>query len=387
MSDANPGKPLNSKEKVCEVPLASVLQADIPPGWKPVGIGRLIVLLVVFVIGITYLAFPATAATAQPKPILVSLVSPSGETPVLNPTFDKQKVSLGITPTGWSNGDDPSIDLDPPIRYQQILSEMALAGFQGSQMSGKFPQEISELKSELALRNLTISEPWVGTKFTEGKESETLQEFDKQMELMKQIGGTQIVVAELGYAVHQDKSKNPLKDRPKFTDEQWDQMTKGLNKLGSIAKGNGMQLCYHPHVGTGVEVLEDIDKLMANTDSDKVNLLLDTGHLYYAGVDPLAVTKKYANRIKHVHLKNIRQSVLKESTEDGISFLDSIQKEVFTVPGDPKGAIDFAPILQELAKAHYQGWLVVEAEQDPNKTNPLENAVIARTYLRKLTGL
>jgi len=386
MSDADQGKSLNSKEKVREFPLASVLQADIPPRWKPLGIARLIVLLVIFVIGITYLAFPA-AATAQPKPILVSLVSSSGKAALLNPTFDKKKVSLGITPTGWSNGDDPSIDLNPPIRYQQILSEMALAGFQGSQMSGKFPQEISELKSELALRNLTISEPWVGTKFTEGKESETLQEFNKQMDFMKQIGGTQIVVAELGYAVHQDKSKNPLKDRPEFTDEQWQQMTKGLNQLGSIAKENGMQLCYHPHVGTGVQYLKDIDKLMANTDSDKVKLLLDTGHLYYAGVDPLAVTKEYANRIKHVHLKNIRESVLKESKKDGISFLDSIQKGVFTVPGDPKGAINFDPILQELAKAHYQGWLVVEAEQDPNKTNPLENAVIARTYLRDLTGL
>jgi len=182
-------------------------------------------------------------------------------------------------------------------------------------------------------------------------------------------------------------TEEPLKDRPRFTDEQWQQMTKGLNQLGSIAKANGMQLCYHPHVGTGVQDLKDIDKLMANTTPENVTLLLDTGHLYYAGVDPLAVTKKYANRIKHVHLKNIRQSVLDKSEEDGISFLDSIQKGVFTVPGDPKGAIDFPPILQELAKAHYQGWLVVEAEQDPNKTNPLENAVIARTYLRKLTGL
>lgn len=387
MGAADPGKSLNSKEKVREFPLASVLQADIPPGWKPVVIGRLIVLLVVFVIGITYLAFPATAATAQPKPILVSLVSSSGETPVLNPTFDKEKVSLGITPTGWSNGDDPSIDLNPPIRYQQILSEMALAGFQGSQMSGKFPEEITELKSELDLRNLTISEPWVGTKFTEGKQSETLKEFNKQMEFMKQIGGTQIVVAELGYAVHQDKSKDPLKDRPKFTEAQWQQMTQGLNDLGSRAKRNGMQLCYHPHVGTGVQNLKEIERLMADTDSDKVKLLLDTGHLYYAEVDPLEVTKTYANRIKHVHLKNIRQSVLDQSKAQGISFLDSIQEGVFTVPGDTEGTIDFAPILQELAKAQYKGWLVVEAEQDPNKTNPLQNAVTARTYLRKLTGL
>ncbi|WP_155119763.1 myo-inosose-2 dehydratase [Microcystis aeruginosa] len=386
MSVAEPGKPLNSKERGREVPLASVLQADIPPGWKLTGIGRLIVLLVVFVIGITSPAFPA-AATDQPKPILVSLVSPSGKPASLNPTFDKQKVSLGITPTGWSNGDDPSIDLNPPIRYQQILSEMALAGFQGSQMSGKFPQEISELQSELGLRNLTISEPWVGTKFTEGKEDETVKEFEKQMDFMKKIGGTKIVVAELGGAVHQDKSKNPLTDRPMFTEDEWQKMTQGLNKLGSMAKANGMQLCYHPHVGTGVQSLEEIDKLMAYTDPDKVKLLLDTGHLYYAEVDPLEVTKKYTDRIKHVHLKNIRESVLAKSKQNGLSFLGSIQAGVFTVPGDTGGAIDFAPILQELAQANYQGWLVVEAEQDPNKTNPLKNAVIARTYLRELTGL
>lgn len=380
-------KASNNKKKHHKVLLASIFQEYIHPRWKLGSISSLIALLVVLLVGITYPTFPATAATDQAKPILVSLVSPSCNPARLDPTFDKQKVSLGITPTGWSNGDDPSIDLDPPIRYQQILSEMALSGFQGSQMSGKFPQDILKLKSELELRNLTISEPWVGTKFTEGKKDETLEEFKKQMQLMKEIGGTKIVVAELGYAVHQDKSKNPLTERPQFTDDQWKKMTEGLNELGLIASKNGMQLCYHPHVGTGVQNLKEIDRLMENTTPKNVKLLLDTGHLYYAGVDPLAVTKKYVNRIKHVHLKNIRQSALDRSKIKGLSFLDSIKTGVFTVPGDTEGAIDFAPILQELANDQYQGWLVVEAEQDPNKTNPLKNAVIARNYLRDLTGL
>jgi inosose dehydratase len=126
---------------------------------------------------------------------------------------------------------------------------------------------------------------------------------------------------------------------------------------------------------------------MTGTDEENVKLLLDTGHLYYAGVDPLAVTQKYANRIKHVHLKNIRQSVLDESKKTGRSFLNSIRAGIFTVPGDTAGAIKFEPILQELAKANYEGWLMVEAEQDPNNTNPLKDALTARTYLREVTGL
>lgn len=354
-------------------------------------IGRLFVVVVALVFfGMTYLISPTAAATNSGKTasdkssFLVSLVPPTRTTPIFNP----DKVYLGITPTGWSNSDDTSIDLYPRIPYQQIMSEMALSGYKGSQTSPKFPQDIDVLKKELKLRKLTISEPWVGTEFTLGKNDETLAEFNKQLQFMKQIGGSNsIVVAELGGAVHQQPVA-PLPNRPKFTDEQWNALTQGLNQLGKKAKEEGMQISYHPHIGTGVENLADIDRLMANTNPEYVNLLLDTGHLYYAGVDPLEVTKKYADRIKHVHLKNIRQPVLDESIKKGWSFLGSIKKGIFTVPGDFKeGAIDFKPILNELANAKYQGWLMVEAEQDPNKTNPLKNALLARTYLRDVTGL
>ncbi|WP_138505956.1 myo-inosose-2 dehydratase [Nostoc sp. PA-18-2419] len=354
-------------------------------------ISRLLVVLVALVFfGMTYLTSPATAATNNDKTssdkssALVSVVPSSKTTSIFNPA----KVYLGITPTGWSNSDDTTIDLDPPIRFEQIMSEMALSGFKGSQTSPKFPQDIDVLKRELKLRKLTISEPWVGTEFTLGKNDESLAEFNKQLQFMKQIGGSKsIVVAELGGAVHQ-KPVAPLPNKPKFTDKQWEDLAAGLNKLGSIAKEQGMQISYHPHIGTGVEDFADIDRLMSTTNPKYVNLLLDTGHLYYGGVDPLEVTKKYSDRIKHVHLKNIRQPVLDESIKNGWDFLYSIKQGIFTVPGDTKeGAIDFEPILNELAKAKYEGWLIVEAEQDPNKTNPLENAILARSYLHDVTGL
>lgn len=301
--------------------------------------------------------------------------------------FNAKKVQLGITPTGWSNSDDMSIDLNPPIPYQQIMSEMALAGFRGCQMSPKYPTDMTVLKSELELRNLKISEPWVGTNFTvEGKYDETIHEFENQMKFMKDMGGNSIVGAEMGGAVHLDKSKDPLTDRPKFTDKQWDALVEGLNELGKRSEAAGFHFCYHPHMGTGVENLEDVERLMESTRPE-VKLLLDTGHLYYAGTDPLTVTKKYIKRIKHVHLKNVRKPVLEESIKLKRSFLDSIRAGIFTVPGDETGVVEFQPVLDELAKGHYEGWLMVEAEQDPNKANPLKYALMARNYLHQATGL
>ncbi|WP_197278839.1 myo-inosose-2 dehydratase [Pseudanabaena sp. 'Roaring Creek'] len=351
-------------------------------------LGTLLVLATVFVlVGMTFSPLQVNAATMQEQPSIAQVsVKPTNKPTVRIPKFDSKKVFLGITPTGWSNSDDPSIDLVPPIPYRQIFSEMALAGFKGSQMSGKYPQDLTELKKELGLRGLTISEPWVGTYFTIGDKTDSQKIFDQQLAFMKSIGGDTIVVAELGGAVHQQPIA-PLPNRPIFNDTQWKALTDGLNDLGKQAHDAGMKLVYHPHVGTGVETMADIDRLMTGTNPQYLSLLLDTGHLYYAGVNPLEVTQKYADRIKHVHLKNIRKPIYEQSKTDGLSFLNSIRAGVFTVPGDKEGDIDFKPILDRLALAKYEGWLIVEAEQDPNKANPLQYALMARTYLKQVTGL
>ncbi|MGK7925166.1 MAG: myo-inosose-2 dehydratase [Spirulina sp.] len=357
-------------------------------------IGRFAIALVIATAIAIAPAFPAHADTTRDLSYR-QFSCPSSPTP-LNPTFDPALVRLGITPTGWSNSDDPSIDTVPPTQYRQILSEMALADFKGSQMSGKFPSDMDVLKSELALRDLTISEPWVGTFFTIGAFEDSERIFYEQMEFMQDLDENTIVVAELGAAVHQQPIA-PLPNRPIFTEKQWKELAEGLDYLGAIAKENGMNFVYHPHVGTGVETPADVDKLMSMTSN--VELLLDTGHLYYAiAEDPdktpteilaeiEALVTKYADRIKHVHMKNIRDSILRDSIAQGLSFLDSIREGAFTVPGDSAGVIDFNPILQILANANYEGWLVVEAEQDPNKANPLQYALMARCYLEQLTGL
>ena len=143
-------------------------------------------------------------------------------------------------------------------------------------------------------------------------------------------------------------------------------------------------LSFHPHVGTGVETAEDTDKLMALTDPEYVHLCVDSGHLYFAGSDPVAVTKKHIQRIGHVHLKSVREAVRLEAQD--YSFYQAVMAGIFTVPGDPEGVVDTDAILDLLVESEYSGWLAVEAEQDPAKAPPLEYAKIARNYLKEKLG-
>ncbi|MFF7353926.1 MULTISPECIES: myo-inosose-2 dehydratase [Streptomyces] len=292
------------------------------------------------------------------------------------------KVKLGVCCTLWWNDDFPTIDAG--ISFGQAVSEMALAGFQGCSIGHKYPSDAAALKAALDLRGLQVSEPWTSTYFTIGKmRQKTIAAFEETLAHVKALGGTELVVAEFGASSHL-LPVDVFANRPVFTDAQWDALTSGLNELGKIAGSAGMKLSYHHHMGTGVMTRADVDRLMASTDPDLVHLLLDTAHIAFAGDDPLDMAQAYADRIGHVHMKSIRPEVVSRVREEGLSFQEGVELGVFTVPGD--GAIDFRPILEALADAGYQGWLVVEAEQDPNKANPLEYAQKARAYLADVLG-
>lgn len=299
--------------------------------------------------------------------------------------LNKDTVFIGITPTSWWN--DDFLDIDIGIPFEQCVSEMALAGYQGCSVGHKYPTDIEELKMKLDIRGLKVSEPWTSTFFTcEAMFDKTVADFRNSLDFIKTMGGKDIVVAELGHSVHQ----RPLPifpNRPIFDDKQWEAVTYGLHHLGKIANDEGMQLCYHHHMGTGIQTRAEVDRLMASTDPELVHLLLDTGHLYFSGDDPLDMAQAYASRIKHVHLKNIRKPIMDMAVEGNYSFKESIEAGIFTVPGDEEGCINFPPIFQTLADVDFEGWLVVEAEQNPGKAYPLKYAKMGRDYLREVTGI
>jgi len=198
------------------------------------------------------------------------------------------------------------------------------------------------------------------------------------------MGAKVIGASEQGNSI-QGKNLDIFAHKPIYTSEEWKAVVYGFNAMGQIAKENGMFFTVHHHMGTGVQTAEEIDKLMEMTDSDLVYLLFDTGHLAFSQEDSLAVLNKYVKRTKHVHLKSIRNNKLTEAKEKGQSFLQAVRNGVFTVPGD--GDFDFLPVFEILANNDYEGWMVVEAEQDPAIANPFEYAKLAREYIKQNAGI
>ncbi len=296
--------------------------------------------------------------------------------------LNKEKVYLACAPIAWTNDDLP--DLGSENTFEQCVSEMALAGFTGSEIGNKYPKDVETLKHKLDVRGMRICNAWFSSLLlSEGYEA-TIEAFIKHRDFLHALGAKVIGASEQGNSI-QGKDLSIFGAKPVYTDEQWELIAKGFNEMGRLAKEKGMYFTVHHHMGTGVQTEEEIDKLMELTDPDLVYLLFDTGHLSFSGEDVIGVLKKYVHRTKHVHLKSIRQSVIDEAKVKGYSFLDCVRAGSFTVPGD--GDFDFTPVFDILDEAGYEGWVVVEAEQDPAIANPYEYAVLARNYIREKTGI
>ncbi len=296
--------------------------------------------------------------------------------------LNKDKVKLAIAPIAWTNDDLP--DLGAENTFEQCVSEMALAGFTGSEIGNKYPKDVEILKHKLDVRGMRICNAWFSSLLLSDGYDATIEAFIKHRDFLYALGARVIGASEQGNSI-QGTSKSIFGDKPVYTDEQWELIRKGFNEMGRLAKEKGMYFTIHHHMGTGVQTEAEIDKLMEITDPDLVYLLYDTGHLAFSGEDAIGVLKKYVGRIKHVHLKSTRNAVIAEGKEKGWSFLDCVRAGAFTVPGD--GDFDFTPVFDILAEADYEGWIVVEAEQDPAKANPFEYALLARNYIREKTGL
>lgn len=298
--------------------------------------------------------------------------------------FDKNKVKLGIAPIAWTNDDMP--DLGKENTFEQCVSEMALAGFTGSEVGNKYPKDPEVLKKALELRGVEICNQWFSSFLITKSFEEVEKEFRAQLAFLKAMGAKVIGASEQSHSVQGQMDTPIFGHKYEMNDEEWDTFCTGMNKLGKIAKEEyGIALTFHHHMGTVVQSLAEVDRMMENTDPEYVSLLFDTGHFTYCGEDPLEVVKKYVHRIKHVHLKDIRPEVVEQVKKENMSFLAGVRAGAFTIPGD--GCINYDPIFKVLEDAGYEGYMVVEAEQDPAKANPLEYAIRARKFIAEKTGL
>lgn len=289
------------------------------------------------------------------------------------------KIKLGIAPIGWTNDDMP--DLGAEISFERCIGEMSEAGYTGTEIGNKYPKDRKELKMALKEKGLRIANCWHSTFILTQDIKDVERDFRLRCEFLKYLGAKVIGVSEQSYSI-QGKDIAVFGNKYILNDDEWTKLSDGLNHLGKTAKEYGIAMTFHHHMGTVVQNQDEIIRLMEMTDPKLVFLLFDSGHLAYCGGDYLKILNEYIGRTRHIHLKDIRPEIIDKVRGEKLSFLQGVRLGAFTVPSD--GAIDFASIFEIIRNAKYKGWLLVEAEQDPAKANPLEYAVKAKKYIDTL---
>jgi inosose dehydratase len=285
------------------------------------------------------------------------------------------QIRFGVAPIAWTNSDLPQ--LGGATSLETCLSESKQAGFSGTETGVKFPMDAAALSPILQRFGLKLVSGWFSGELLERSVDDEKARIEAQLSTFKALGAPVLVYAETTGSV-QSKIGIPVSRRPHLADGEFRAYGRKLTALAEHMADRGVALTYHHHMGTIVEVQREIDLLMDNT-GPAVGLLIDTGHLTYAGADVLTVTKRHARRINHVHCKDVRFDVLKRVRQQDASFLSSVLEGVYTVPGD--GFVDYHGFARLLAEIGYQGWVVVEAEQDPVKAPPYEYSRMGRNHL------
>lgn len=296
-------------------------------------------------------------------------------------------IKFGTNPIAWANDDDQSLGADIPT--ERILHEAGnLIGFDGIENGHRWPQDDPEaLKKLLGSYGLQFISGWHSLNLLTQSVEDEKRAIQPQLDKLKHNGCKVCIVCETSNSV-QELAK-PLSERPVLDAESMVDFGAKVEEIAKYCADQGITLVYHHHMGTIVQSHADIDAFMAAT-GPATKLLFDAGHCYYGGGDPATVLAKYIDRVGHFHAKNVRPAVRDMAETGGWSFMDAVRSNVFTVPGDQEGAVDFAPLVQLLSDAKYDGWIVIEAEQDPHVRNPLLYQTLGLATLKRLaaeTGL
>ncbi|MER8971886.1 MULTISPECIES: myo-inosose-2 dehydratase [unclassified Mesorhizobium] len=288
------------------------------------------------------------------------------------------RAKLGIAPIAWWNDDLPELSDD--VSLEECLRQAREAGFTGMETGRRFPMDAAVLEPILRQHAMSVCGGWFSGRLLVGNIDEEKDRIAAQMELFKATNAPCIVYGETGRTIQGDRG-TPLAMRPRLDDDQIKAYGRKLTTFGEWCADQGMPICYHHHMAAPIESEQDVDLLMKHS-GEGLPLLYDAGHMAFAGGDVLRVVDKHHARISHVHTKDIRQAVVDGLDRSRESFLDAVVKGAFTVPGD--GSLDFEAIVKRLASYGYEGWFVVEAEQDPVKSPPLEMAKIGHKELRRV---
>lgn len=293
-------------------------------------------------------------------------------------------IQFGTNPIAWANDDDQSLGAEIPT--QRILEEAGhQIGFDGIENGHRWPQDDPQaLKELLGGYGLKFISGWHSLNVLTNAIEDEKAAIQPHLDKLKFNGCKVCIACETSNSI-QGEAK-PLSERPVLDAAGMTEFATRVEAIAAYCSDQGIDLVYHHHMGTVVQSPEDIDAFMAATAAagGATKLLFDAGHCYFGGGDPAAVLKKHAERVRHFHAKNVRPAVRDVVERDGWSFMDGVRGGVFTVPGDQEGGVDFAPLLKILKDYDYEGWIVIEAEQDPASRNPLLYQTLGLATLKRL---
>jgi inosose dehydratase len=284
-------------------------------------------------------------------------------------------IRFGVSPIAWINDDMP--ELGAGTALSSVLADARDIGFLGVEMGGTFPREPVALRAVLGAYNLDLVGGWFGGGLLAHDARTEIAGAREHVALLHAMGCKVFIIAETSNAIHGARA-TPLSAGPRLSDETWPVFGERLTAFADFIDEEGLRLAYHPHLGTVVERPADVEALLRHT-GEEVGLTLDTGHAALAGVDAIGLIRAHPGRIAHVHCKDIRGEVFARGEATGMSFLEGVLAGMFTAPGD--GDLDWDALMGALADAGYEGWVVVEAEQDPAKADPKTYAALGLATL------
>lgn len=287
---------------------------------------------------------------------------------------------IGVSPLLWANDDMPELGADTPV--ETILDDSRDAGYEGVELGHAFPREAQALAGLLEPRQLALASGWYGSRLLERSVDDELQAIAPHCALLHDLGSNVMVLAEVSGSVYGTRAA-PLSTRPVLDNREFERLASAVAAVGRALAEQGIRLAYHHHLGTVIQTEAEVDRLMALTAeaAGSVGLLLDTGHLAAAGGDPAALARRHGRRIAHVHAKDFDPAAAERMLSRGGSFLDGVLDGAFRIPGD--GVIDFPAVLDALRMHGYDGWLIVEADHDVNRFEPVEHAQRAFAYMAR----
>ena len=293
------------------------------------------------------------------------------------------KINLASAPVSWGVllKDTPNV---PP--YARVLDEIKAAGYTGTELGpyGYLPLNTDTLRGELSKRGLSLLSAYVPINLVDIEARQ--QEYDEGIitaRFLSDMGCEWIVLSDALFA-NKMRSERAGRIRPEdgLTPAQWEKFAANANAFARRMKDEfRLKTIFHPHVGSWVETPAEVDNFMSHTDPALVGLCLETGHSTYGGDDPVALCKRWGNRIRYIHFKDCDTKVLAGIRARGEDYFAAVKAGVFPELG--AGSVDFKGVIAELDKLDFEGWAVVEQDILPDQgADPLKSARHNREYLR-----